>query len=194
MWSFNTLLSVAGTSAERPRMKRTYSSSHFRKPFTTQERQKSVGQVQAHAPAGCTAAVGAAPPHFWWVGSFSLKTSLCHFGKKLLGLARDHVRVSYPTRDCSSILNPVNRPLFGSISQPPRLILLPKCAVPWALPLFLPPTLFLWALLLFSSPMLVTLNFANFSPPLLPLHIQYCYQPFSFAWWKQCRGQSLLSQ
>ena len=101
-------------------------------------------------------------------------------GKKLLGLARDHVRVSYPTRECSFILNPVNQPLFGSISQPPQLILPPKRAVPWVLPLFLPPTLLLWALSVFSSPMLVTLNFTSFSPPLLSLHIHTVTSPFLF--------------
>lgn len=101
-------------------------------------------------------------------------------GKKLLGLARDHVRVSVPTSDRSFILNPVNWPLLGSISQPPQLILPRKCAVPWALPLFLPPNLVLWALSLFSSPMLLTLNFANFSPPLLPLHIHTVTSPLLF--------------
>lgn len=160
MWSFNGLLSVEGISAERPRMKLAYSSSHLRKPFTTQERKKSTVLVQVHVPA--------TPLYFWQAGVFSLKTCATLArgdGKKLLGVAKAHVRISYLTGDCSFILNPVNRLLFGSTFQLPQLILNPKCAVPWVLPLFLPPSLFPWASSLFSALIRVTLNFATFSPP-----------------------------
>lgn len=84
-----------------------------------------MGLVQVHVPA--------APLLFWQVSSFSLKTCATlerGDGKKLLGLPKDHVRVTYPSGDCSFIINPVNWLLFGSIFQLPQLILPPKCAVP----------------------------------------------------------------
>lgn len=106
-------------------------------------------------------------------------------GKKFLGLAREYVRASYPTRNCSFLLNPGNCTHLGSISQ---LHQLKGCDVPWVLPLFLPPTLLLWALSLFS-PMLVMSNFANFSCPLLLLHIQTVTSPFPLP-----HGNSILAR
>lgn len=95
--------------------------------------------------------------------------------QKFLGLARDDVRVSYPTRNFSFIFNPLYCALLGRTFQLPQL---KGCGVPWVLPLFLPPTLLLWALPPFSSPMPVMSNFAKFSPLLLLLHIHTVTVPF----------------
>lgn len=115
-----------------------------------------------------------------------------HDGNKLSALTRDCMRINFPTRDCSFILNPVNQLLYGSSSPVPQVTPPLRFAVPCALPLFLPS--------LSSSSIITTLS-SNACKLQLLQHgsalsftlYSDCHQPFSFSWWKQHPGQSILS-